>query len=351
MLYFLGLLCFVFISSATTDKLKIYYFDVGQGDSQLIVYPSGYKVLIDMGPSPKRVHSRLQELLGKDYYIDVLVITHYHTDHYGSSDAIKNIMTKDDHPMRVGKILSRDAGYYIGNDLQSDCSQETLKDKYGKAVSDNKTAAKWLCFLLQYNGNLFDYIVPELNDTKVISSPNDPEVQSTIIAVDAQGIAKISETSSEENGRSIAIFFQYKTFTYFTGGDLNNEGSNEEVVANRVSSVDLYKVDHHGSETSSTEKFLNILSPQLSIAMCGTDNSYEHPRPECVERLYKSQTDFITTSNFCNNATLAKYPDYIQQSNGELTVETDGWIFTVASVNNPKINKTYKTKIYKSGKI
>ena len=56
-------------------SLKIYYFDVGQGDSQLIVYPSGFTVLIDVGPennAETTVYNRLVQLLGNSPTIDVL---------------------------------------------------------------------------------------------------------------------------------------------------------------------------------------------------------------------------------------------------------------------------------------
>ena len=59
------LLCATFAVCAD-NKLKIYFLDVGQGDSQLIVYPSGFKVLIDMGPYPNKVNETLGEILGEE---------------------------------------------------------------------------------------------------------------------------------------------------------------------------------------------------------------------------------------------------------------------------------------------
>ena len=56
-------------------SLKIYYFDIGQGDSQLVIYPSGFTVLIDVGPDNSAetiVYKRLVELLGSQPKIDVL---------------------------------------------------------------------------------------------------------------------------------------------------------------------------------------------------------------------------------------------------------------------------------------
>src|SRR3989344_5714884 len=68
---------------AIEDPLRVYFLDVGQGDSQLIIFPDGVKVLIDGGPS-KEILFELGEILPPtDRYIDLVMITHAQLDHYG----------------------------------------------------------------------------------------------------------------------------------------------------------------------------------------------------------------------------------------------------------------------------
>ena len=86
-------------SQQKEDALKIYVFDCGQANCQLIVFPSGYSIMYDLGEdsllgykrNAEYVAERVVEILGKKE-IDVLVLSHYHIDHTGSglSDSTNN---------------------------------------------------------------------------------------------------------------------------------------------------------------------------------------------------------------------------------------------------------------------
>src|SRR5689334_7001064 len=69
---------------ANADGLNIYFLDVGQGDSSLIVLPGGAKILIDGGPANKSVFGELEKVLSpSDRYIDLVMLTHPQLDHFG----------------------------------------------------------------------------------------------------------------------------------------------------------------------------------------------------------------------------------------------------------------------------
>jgi len=79
------------IERITEDPLEVYFLDVGQGDSELIVFPDGVKVLIDGGPG-KEILFELGEVLSPtDRYIDLVMITHAQLDHYGG---IKDVIER-----------------------------------------------------------------------------------------------------------------------------------------------------------------------------------------------------------------------------------------------------------------
>lgn len=61
----------------------------------------------------------------------------------------------------------------------------------------------------------------------------------------------------------------------------------------RDADVDVLKVGHHGSRTASSEEFLKIATPEISVISCGAGNSYGHPHAEALERLEKYSTEII----------------------------------------------------------
>ena len=59
--------------------------------------------------------------------------------------------------------------------------------------------------------------------------------------------------------------------------------------------MDVLKLGHHGSRTSSSKKFLNAVSPRYSIISCGVDNDYGHPHKETMEKLSNLDTTVLRT--------------------------------------------------------
>ena len=61
--------------------------------------------------------------------------------------------------------------------------------------------------------------------------------------------------------------------------------------------VDYYKVAHHGSKYSSSEKFLGTISPKISTISCGKNNRFGHPGEEAVNNIKKNQSEIFYTMN------------------------------------------------------
>ena len=120
------------------NALKIYVFNVEAADSQLIVFPSGFSILIDAGePSGTTsetgvnapyLEKRLYQILGKKK-IDVFVLSHYHIDHMGGYKigGIWYLLEKGG--FTFGKFLKRNAGTFKGTSLSS-CSKSAVTWKY-----------------------------------------------------------------------------------------------------------------------------------------------------------------------------------------------------------------------------
>jgi len=77
--------------------------------------------------------------------------------------------------------------------------------------------------------------------------------------------------------------------------------------AGEVRATDVLKVAHHGSRTSSTEEFLQLVHPAFALISAGAENSYGHPHPAVVERLELGHAEVMRTDR-----------------NGMITIRTDG---------------------------
>src|SRR3989344_5226187 len=74
----------ILVSAFCDDDLKLYFLDVGQGDSEFVVLPGGVKVLIDGGPPNGRVLGALDGILSPtERYIDLVIMSHSQLDHFG----------------------------------------------------------------------------------------------------------------------------------------------------------------------------------------------------------------------------------------------------------------------------
>ena len=88
-----------------------------------------------------------------------------------------------------------------------------------------------------------------------------------------------------ENDRSLAFRISYGDLTCLICGDTEQTSEQDMVSSGEDLSADVYVVNHHGSKTSSTDAFLDVVSPSYALISCGLDNSYGHPAQEVLERL------------------------------------------------------------------
>ena len=237
-------------NAAPTESslFRIVNIDVGEGDASLLIAPDGETILIDTGPPQTGAQAVLKTAKEMEIAsIDTILISHNHLDHNGSLAEI----LKD--PIAVhAKIIDRDSAQ-IGEILHLE----------GGALN-----------IIGVNGHIgeADYS-PFIED--------------------------------DENARSVALVVEYGAFRYFTGGDLTGGGGNppyqtidlETPLAPLVGDVDVMKVPHHGSHTSSNETFLKTLQPEAAIISAGAKNEFFHPHPSVVERYEKSGITLYQTKN------------------------------------------------------
>lgn len=101
----------------------------------------------------------------------------------------------------------------------------------------------------------------------------------------------------EGNDDSLVLSMRNNNFHGLFIGDLEERGELDlvEYYSRAIQQIDVLKVGHHGSKTSSTEQFLNLVQPSVAIIQAGFENRYGHPHPEVVERLEELRIPYLQT--------------------------------------------------------
>lgn len=226
------------------DKLNIIYFYVGQADSTFVKLNNS-TMLIDAGNNEdgKMIVNFLnQNNISK---IDYLVATHADEDHIGGIDDILN-------SVKVNQLLI---------------------PTVGSSGSDYKNA-----------------IEAAKNNNVEIKNP----VRGDKFNLDSANIEIMSALEGEDvsdNDSSIVMQMNYNTTKYLFMGDAEKEVENSR----QWQEVDVLKVGHHGSNSSSSEKFLEQTNPKYSIIEVGKNNSYNLPSSKALTRLKNINTKILRT--------------------------------------------------------
>ncbi len=219
------------------NKLELFFFDVGQADSILIMN-KGKTMLIDAGndENGEQIVEDIKTLgINK---LDYLVVTHMHADHMGGMDKV---------------IRNFDVGtMYMPDTLQTTKQVEEMLD----AMLDTGLT----------------YESPEIGDTFMLGNAN-----AEVVYID-------NEETENLNNSSIVIELTFEEQKLLFTGDAEKEV--EEKL--NLGKINILKVGHHGSSTSSSDKFIKQIKPDIAVMQVGKDNSYNHPHSSVVKRLQKN---------------------------------------------------------------
>jgi len=221
--------------------LTVKFFDVGQGDSALLISPSGKTVLIDGGPDLSTLEALGKALPLSAKSIDLLILSHPDPDHF---TAFPETLLR----FEVGALLIP----AIENDEEPYRALIAIAREQGVPI----VAADPARDIDLHDGVVLDILWPP--------NPVPP---------------------MEDNDASIIVRASYGTGSVLFTGDLSIKGE-EAVLASGIDvSAQVLKIGHHGSRFSSSDTFLAAVSPQLAVISVGKDNHYGHPNPEALERL------------------------------------------------------------------
>jgi len=234
-------------SSPITEDLVVHFLDVGQADSIFIQLPNGENMLIDGGEA-NNASSILRYLRSHDVTtINYLVASHPHADHIGGLPAIIDAMD--------------------------------ILNIFMPRVSHTTQTFERLLTSIQNKGLQIDQAIAGVS---ILSMPD--------LEIDI--IAPVREDYKDHNDHSAVIKLTFGSTSFLFMGDA--EGTSEGHIRSDVS-VDVLKVGHHGSKTSTTDAFLRSATPSYAVISVGRDNSYGHPTDEVLARLDNADVEVYRT--------------------------------------------------------
>jgi len=254
-------------NTAPLKELKVYFLDVGQGDSEIVMYGDS-TMLIDAGTNAS-TNTLLSDIksLGISRF-DIIVATHPHEDHIGGLDAVIN-------NFNIGKLYMP------------------------KVTATTKTYT--------------DVLTAIKNKGYTVTTPlpgstfNLGDAQCTILGPNSQSY-------EDMNNYSIVIRVTYGTTSFLFTGDAQALSEQEMLAKGFNLKADILKIGHHGSDSSTTLQLLKAVSPQYGIIEVGKGNDYGHPHQTTLGKLAAANVKVYRTD-----------------LNGTIIIKSDGSGLTVTS--------------------
>lgn len=293
------------------NDLLVHFLDVGQGDSCIIELPDNKTILIDAAEnkteSKKAIFDYIEQNVKDENgetikWFDYVILTHPDADHCGG---MADVLTK--YPAKVfyrPNVFFEDKAD-AKNPLSFTDPETDIKELGSKNIKDTQTYGKAL--QAAYEGKL-----PNNEQTKVIIT-DATDSSTNVIAPDLKETdpnyyslkfyAPVGKKSySDWNDYSPIMILTYHDKKFMLSGDAEKNAEADFVaeaakkegiysIFDENFTVDIFKLGHHGSSTSSSEDFIKTMTTPgncpnvLAIISCGKDNKYGHPHKEVLNRL------------------------------------------------------------------
>ncbi len=249
---------------------------MGQGDATLIVSNDRQSLLVDGGRSKTRIRDRLTALGIED--IDAIAATHPDADHIAGLTEVLDMYDVENVYLNGGQSSTATHADFLDAVEQEGAIVSTLR--------------------MNDTFNLGDMVIKVLHPYQLTGDSN---VDSLVLQLGCGDVQVLltgdSEISSEQS----------------------------MVSENVLQDIDLLKVGHHGSRSSTSQAFLDVIQPEVGVISAGFDSQYGHPHVEVVNRLNLEGVQIFETD------TTESYDDTLKMTSDCLTYEIDGQVFVPVS--------------------
>jgi competence protein ComEC len=319
-------------------EMKVVVLDVGQGDSILVVSPSGTTMLVDAGDESKG--KQVVEALKREGvdHLDYFVATHMHPDHIGGAPVVLGAF-------KVGTVLQN--GFPPPEMEPEEAEQSSSSRMLNKALNKNAKPGS---------------AKPPVKQS-IVRRPRKPIVYPTVTAYNnfkdaaGQAGAKFEQASpgqkidlgggaivnilapiepfftrgqmrdggNEPNANSIVMHLVYGDFSMLLPGDAEAQTEQRLVAKDTTPStleVKILKVAHHGSKYATSDEFLQRVKPEVAIISDGEFNRYGHPSPLTLNRLKANGVTKL----------------YRTDLNGDISITTNGKTYDIKPAKETKPN-------------
>ncbi len=348
----------------TAGEVTVWWFDVEQGDAQLVIGPTGRTLLIDLGENAynstgantnaTRIEARIRDICAtgaSPVHLDYVMASHHHLDHIGYAavpddtssygNGLYQLLapaSEGGYGFTVGTLFDRDGGSWTDANADGRCQVGTSaapsnEIDWHNAGTTSQTALRFICWLYGPGGqpdraHIDGRVVTVVNEAPWPGIDLGTGVVAEILGANgknvmqADGVTPVSGdhtaegTPPSENDYSIALKLTYGEWQYATAGDSDGEyatsgfdytyNDNEAVIGPLFGNVDTMRANHHGSGHSSSQAYLDTLLPETAVFSCGS-NSYGHPSNRVLDALRILEhdagigADIYLTNNPCDD--------------------------------------------------
>lgn len=261
-IFLIMIIIFSYIFTYYKDyEFTVKILDVGQGDCILINDTSGKALVSDLGSSSVKniLNNRVLPTLefNRIQSIEYLLISHSDSDHING--AIELIKLKYNGVNYVKNIVLPK----LTDDLMDEKYKELVKTSVNNGINVIYATNK---LTIEFEDYFIRYVYPNDNIKQ-----------------------------GDKNDMSGVFYLEKDSFTMLFTGDISNESEKILKQNNSLKKINVLKVSHHGSKSSSSDDFLNAVRPDISIISCGINNIYGHPGYETIERLKKVKSNIFRT--------------------------------------------------------
>ena len=315
------------VLSGSGGDLNLHFVDVGQGDACIVELPDGRNMLIDSGKSDKddKLISYIDENIKGDdgktiTHFDIVILTHPDEDHCGEMADV------------LGRFPVSEMFYRPNQEAtRSGFTDPGKEDFYGDYNGKN-TKAYASAIEAGYKGGAKGIITDAANDEINVITPKDAKAGDEDY-YKINFYSPLSAQYDDYNNYSPIIVLEYNDNRVALSGDAEKEAEAEFVAKAKEGdgrysvftddfTVQAIKLGHHGSRTSSSEDYLEVMTTAASrpdvrvIISCGKDNKYGHPHAEVLTRLKEmgfSEKNILRTDV---NGTVAMSIKFDKESGG-----------------------------------